>query len=289
MFHLGTDAGFFSEYNNMVLAMAWCLENEVEFSLYSADAWFGESGWGRFFKPFCQETTYSIHHRINTRMGGPVTAWNKLLSRAYKMLHPNNQLTFETWQNIRQRDWESHEYNLPQFNFQGNLQQICRRLTDMIWVYNQETKEAIQNVQNQIPLDGPYLGLHIRGGDKYQEDQLYPVSDYLSKIGEQTPVRKAFVLIDDYEAFQMAQKDFPDWELHSLVEEDETGYYHQEFMRKPKDYIYHKMVRLFASVDILKDSELFMGTFSSNPGMFMGMRMEAEKCLSVDGTKWRIW
>ena len=89
--------------------------------------------------------------------------------------------------------------------------------------------------------------------------------------------------------FKFTQKDFPEWELRTFCEEDESGYYHQEFMKMPKDYIKHKTHRLLASVDILKDAEYFIGTFSSNPGMFMGMRMDAERCLSVDGTPWRIW
>ena len=97
------------------------------------------------------------------------------------------------------------------------------------------------------------------------------------------------MLFVDYQVLMQAREDHPEWELHSLCEADEAGYFHQEFMRQPKDVIHRKTMRLFASVDILKNAELFMGTFSSNPGMFMGMRMEAAKCLSVNGSGWRIW
>lgn len=290
VFHLGTDAGFFSEYNNMVLAMAWCLENHVQFRLFSRDAWFGELGWETFFGPFCREETAGIHRLINTRMGGPKSFWAaRVLTRYYKLMHPRTRLTYEVWRNIRHRDWEQHHYDFPAINFQGNLQSLCRALTTMIWVYNHQTRQAIDQLINELHISTPYLGVHVRAGDKYQEDQLHPVSAYLESLSAFSDIRRAFVLIDDYAALQQARKDFPDWELHSLCEPDEAGYYHQVFMRQPPEFIHRKMLRLFASMEILKDAEYFMGTFSSNPGMFMGMRKEPERCLGVDGSNWCIW
>ena len=61
VFRLGIDAGFFSEFNNMILAMAWCLENEVQFVLSSRHAWFDERGWSAWFRPFVKESHRPIH------------------------------------------------------------------------------------------------------------------------------------------------------------------------------------------------------------------------------------
>ena len=41
VYHLGSEAGFFSEYNNMILAMLYCLKHKIKFVLYSKDANFG--------------------------------------------------------------------------------------------------------------------------------------------------------------------------------------------------------------------------------------------------------
>ena len=38
VYHLGCEAGFFSEYNNMVLAMLYCAKHHIRFALYSSDA-----------------------------------------------------------------------------------------------------------------------------------------------------------------------------------------------------------------------------------------------------------
>ena len=38
IFHLGSDAGFYSEFNNMILAIIYCLQYHIKFSMYSLDA-----------------------------------------------------------------------------------------------------------------------------------------------------------------------------------------------------------------------------------------------------------
>ena len=41
VFHVGESAGFFSEYNCMILVMLYCLQHKIQFKLYSRDANFG--------------------------------------------------------------------------------------------------------------------------------------------------------------------------------------------------------------------------------------------------------
>lgn len=55
IFHLGIDAGFFTEYTYMLHAMLYCLQHKIQFKLYSDDANFGwEKGWTDCFVPFCE-------------------------------------------------------------------------------------------------------------------------------------------------------------------------------------------------------------------------------------------
>src|SRR6185369_14450129 len=68
VFHLGVEAGFFSEFNNMVLAMLYCLHHQIRFVLYSDNANFKVSkGWEDFFLPFCEETRRPEHRELNNR------------------------------------------------------------------------------------------------------------------------------------------------------------------------------------------------------------------------------
>ena len=72
VFRIGESAGFFSEYNNMVLAMHYCLVNRIRFILNSKDANFSiHKGWEDFFKPFCKEYNYSLFQIYNLRFFKP--------------------------------------------------------------------------------------------------------------------------------------------------------------------------------------------------------------------------
>ena len=67
IFHLGIDAGFFTEYTYMLHAMLYCLQHKIQFKLYSDDANFGwEKGWTDCFVPFCEEVHEAFHHTYNT-------------------------------------------------------------------------------------------------------------------------------------------------------------------------------------------------------------------------------
>ena len=55
--YLGIGTGFFSEFNNMVLAILYCLVNKIKFKLYlmNAKGFPNNKGWEEFFMPFANE------------------------------------------------------------------------------------------------------------------------------------------------------------------------------------------------------------------------------------------
>ena len=63
----------------------------------------------------------------------------------------------------------------------------------------------------------------------------------------------------------------------------------KKYLKQSKSIIRKQHIKLFASIDILASSDLFIGTFSSNPGMYLGMRMDVGKTYSVDVPNWMIW
>lgn len=72
IFHIGHSAGFYSEFNNMILCLIYCKHNDIEFKLYSRDANFKiQKGWKDFFLPFCTESFNPIHSYINERQDKP--------------------------------------------------------------------------------------------------------------------------------------------------------------------------------------------------------------------------
>lgn len=68
VFYVGHSAGFFSEFNNMVLSIIYCLLHKIEFQLYSKTANFSNGiGWEEFFLPFCTQVYDDVNQFSNTR------------------------------------------------------------------------------------------------------------------------------------------------------------------------------------------------------------------------------
>jgi hypothetical protein len=189
IFHLGYDGGFFSEYNNMILAMLYCLENKIKFILYSKDANFGyKNGWTDYFLPFCEE----------------------------------------------ERD-------------------------------------------------------RFRSGDKNIETQLFDVSKYIEKTQLYSGIKDVFILTDNYLIIEDFQSQTENRNIYTLCRKEARGYFNDDFQKQNEEFKRPAHEKLFASVDILSRAYCAVGTFSSNPGMYLGMRMPNGKMLGVDMEKWQIW
>ena len=294
VFYLGYGAGFFSEYNNMILTMLYCLANKIQFVLYSENANFKyQQGWTDYFLPFCDEIKGDFHKKYNYRdYGFPHQQFGrkgKLIIKAYKLLHGVNYLTQDLWFQIRNRDSEKEIYNIPELGIiNSSLRDACRKLVNLTWNFNTETDTIIQNTVRSLKLPNEYIGLHIRRGDKFVEQDLIDTPCYLDKAKEISNIRDIFILTDDYNVISEIKKTNKEWNIYTLCKETETGYDHSKFMQENKSTIKDALINLFTSLHILGCSTYFIGTFGSNPGMFLGMKMSPEKAISVD-IDWQIW
>ena len=294
VYHLGVDAGFFSEYNNMILSIIYCLENELRFSIYSKDANFKiKNGWTDFFQPFCDEESTGLHSIINKR---PDKAYKRAIftkiDRAIiavgRNVFRNTLLMSDVWLQARSLPINK-EYRFPSLGICGNLRDVCRQLINLTWVYSKDTQMKIDVLKASLTLPADYIGLHIRGGDKFIEAAQQEEKKYIDKAMSLTDCRSAFVLTDDYSVIERLRQNYSGWEFFTLCGTEERGYFHQQFKKQSLAEKEKQLNNLFASVDIISNAQLFIGTFSSNPGMYLGMRMEASKTFSVDIAEWVVW
>jgi hypothetical protein len=294
VYHIGAAEGFFSEYNNMILSMLYCLEHKIQFNLYSKDANFKyDKGWSDYFAPFCLETGNLFHsffnRRTNSRFKNSVLGKIDLfLTKIFCAIHPSVLTTYDLWNLIRSQKL-SRSFVFPELSVSGPLKSVCRELINMTWIYNAPTKAYIENLITGLDLPSHYIGLHIRGGDKYKEALIQSVDLYVQKAESLSPLRIAFVLTDDYSVYEQLIANYPSWSFYTLCGKDERGYYNDRFKRKSPKLKKARYLKLFASMDILAKSVFFIGTFSSNPGMYLGMRMDEGKAFSVDIPEWTIW
>jgi hypothetical protein len=287
VYKVGGDVGFFGEYNNMLLAILYCLDNGIRFTIYSNHANFGyQNGWTDYFESFCAESRRSFHAKYNFRL-----IRKHLFLKCYDKVRPILKLPFLTqdlWLEIRQM--EDKTYDIPEVGIKSmGLREALHLISGHVWRFNQETRIEVSALMESVSMDAPFVGFHIRRGDKYQEYPLYPIDHYVQKAEALTDTRNAFVLTDDYRVFRLLCSKYPSWTFSTLCETREEGYFHNDFMKQSRQVTKVSLMKLLASVEILARSEHFIGTLSASPGMYLGIRMNPERCHYIDFNEWQLW
>ena len=301
VFRMGGDAGFFSEYNNMVLAMIYCLKHGIRFELYSDFAPFGlRDGWNDFFVPFGNVNRHRINKDYNTRPyvldHSNETRIRKLVKyryirAAYKFLFNIDYMTQDLWDYHRDRTFKEERFNFPMLNLHdAPLLEVTQKFIKAFWRYNDQSGPVVtSHIQSVgLPSDG-FISLHVRAGDKFVEAKLFDFSEYMKSAMKLSHNRKAFILTDDYTVVEQLKAKYPDWKFYTLCAPTERGYFHHDFIKQDKEFKHQQHLKLFANMDICANSTTFIGTYSSNPGMFMGMRIGEERCHCLDFDRWLLW
>lgn len=271
----------------MLLAQLYCLIHGIRFRLYSKGASFSSGlGWTEYFEPFCRESSSRFHQRYNVRCIGKSRVWDGY--RMVRSLFALPMLTQDLWSKLRVPN--DGPFDIEELGWSGlTLREALKRLLYMDWQYTEATKNSVDSLIFALPLSQPYIGFHIRGGDKSIEYPLVEARRYIEKAESITNIRRGFVLTDDYAIFHHLCTSYPHWFFFTLCQPSERGYFHKDLLKQSGDFIHEKHLKLFASVDVLAQSENFIGTFSSNPGMYMGLRMASEQCYGVDFNEWKVW
>jgi hypothetical protein len=292
VFRLGISAGFFSEYNNMILAMLYCLEHRIRFQLYSRDANFRiKRGWTDYFCPFTEESASRFHSEYNCRSLLEFEAKSreaKRFVRLYKALTRTSFLTHDLFEEIRVFAKTPRNFQIDHLKIDGGIQQAARALVNLTWRYNRETGEWVEHAIAELNLPDRFVGIHIRSGDKLIESTPYELAKYMDLAARSSAVRSAFIATDDFTNIEKLQKSFPDWDFRFLSRPHSRGYHQSYFDQLPSLEKRSSLLELFASVEVLARSELFVGTFTSNVGMYVGMRRERPS-IGVDSEHWFVW
>ena len=298
----------------MILCYLYCLCNDIDFVLFDSNHRFSEShDLLDFFEPFCITDNHVFNRKYNKRDFFGEMGWRTMLKDFFSKTEPSNEIpikrmkhrlvgdfykklygfdyyTYELFSSARDRRLEQKHFIHKEMGIDGDLQDSCKSIIDKLWVYKPNVQAEVMQYISSISMPNEYLGVHIRRGDKVMEYDMQDIKKYMTLLEQHSSLRVAFVLTDDYRTFLDLEKEYPDWEFHTLCEKSECGYYHDEFMKGMSiENITRRHIKLFASMDILSQSQLFVGSYSSNPGMYLGMRMGKGKVLGVDFENWRIW
>ena len=111
---------------------------------------------------------------------------------------------------------------------------------------------------------------------------------FIKQAESLSDMREGFVFTDEYDNIELMKNKYPNWTFHTLANETDHGYFHKEFLKLPTIEKRKKLINMFASRELLRNSEYAFCTFSSNVGMFLGMCM-GERAIGIDFGDWRIW
>lgn len=283
IFHLGKNAGFYSEYNGMILTMLYCLQNKIKFVLYSKDANFGfKNGWTDYFEPFCSETINIIHKYLNIRTfeTGKVRfadfnflKWHvkmAVFSALYAAIKPFKSTLFtqDIWAEVWNKNLLNQNFYFPELGINGGFIHACNKLIELTYRFNTDVKKEIFSIIEKTGLPEKYIACHIRRGDKSIEADLIPVEKYIEEL-KTLPIKDVFVSTDDYSVYKTLACNFLQWNWITLCEEKEAGYNQVSFNYLDAKSKKRAIIRLLAEVNIWSLSDVFIGTETSNLDIFL--------------------
>ena len=293
VYRFGDSAGFYSELNNMIFSMLFCLRNSIRFEINSKENIFSKKGWSDFFTAFCANNTQSWHLRFNHRhvTSRPQSIKSFVGNCYYQFLCYINEVDYLTSDIFHQARNQkvSEEINLPGLFNNLSFLECCSLMIDMVYQFNDETESEIHHFGNNTLLDKPFVGFHIRRGDKKKEAKYTPLSRYIELAEERTEIRTAFVATDDYSVFEELRDKYKDWMFFTYEENISNGYEQEDFNFLDYNTKREQLIRLFASVEVLSLSKILFCSYSSNVGMFLKMRRKHLPTVGVDYNEFIIW
>lgn len=291
VFRVGIQAGLFSEINHLFLAILFCLKNKIRFVLSSRDNNFCYAkGWEDYFLPFCEESDSKLNLKHNARSYQiqstiPNIIKTKLVRKALGV----DYLTQDIWNYLRDAKFQNETFDFPSLNISGNLVNALAIVVNNIWRYQPEIQEELDEKITTLQLPANYVGVQLRGGDKVTEAKLSPIHDYLDCIKKVTTVKDLFILTDDYKYISEIEENYSEYKTYTFCEKNEKGFSEAAYNQLNKADKRSITIKMLANTEVLYKSSAFVGTMSSNVGLFVGMRKNAKNWYNIDANNWRMW
>jgi hypothetical protein len=271
--------GFFSEFNILAYAKAWCMSRGRTLYLDHRKA---DAPWRELFSPFppsVDELEPARHSAvINLVPKAPDGAWQGMRK------------------DVRDAVLERRRVTLPAIDFDGEYEALVFRAARELFRPRPGLVQQAAEARASLGLDAvPYCAVQIRRGDKTEgyvdkkgrlvvETSAQPFAVYADCLNRLAPeVRDVLVLTDDYGAFEAAREADPDRRFHTLCAPDERGYVHADHLKKPAAARLEAFEKLIVSVMLARDSQAFAGTFWSNLSTAVCMlHRDRTRCAAID-------
>ena len=288
--YLGIGTGFFSEFNNLILAILYCLVNKIKFKLYlvNAKGFPNNKGFEEFFMPFCKELIYDADTEFNNIFNFPKNEVEVLLP-IMKYKYGISYFTTDIFYNMRYNDFRNSHFKIKELGIDGDIYNAFGIIAKNIFRFNNETKKEIYKLINNLNLPKKYIGFHIRAGDKITEAELIKPEKYIESLKKHSDIKDIFISTDDYSVVEKLKNQYGSkYNIYTLTNKKELGYNQGDFEMSNKNEKYNHLIEFFASIEILLNSELCFGSYTSNPSIFLGAVLGKEKFIEANSLDFRV-
>ena len=239
------------------------------------------------------ETKNVFHHYFNTRsVFCPSDAIGKeklvVLGALLYKIFTGRGLSCDSFYEARTYWFRKEHFMIPELSIDGDIQHATKILIDIAYRFNEKYEMKIQKMINPLHLPDKYIGIHVRGGDKVIERRLSSIKEYMDAVCKISDIKKVFIMSDDYTLYEDLVSSYPDFKFYTLTFPYERGFDLKRTHSMPKEQRDQEQVKVFASLRVMSQAEHFIGTVSSNPGMFLGMAMDPSKVHYIDTNEWII-
>lgn len=288
-------AGFYSEMNNLVLNMLWAYQNRLRFCVSCIDyPPFGRKGWGHVFRASVEETRCKLHKHINSReafLPDESHAMRVRLKNALAQLYQlftGNYLMKDGFYIPRTTLYQKETFDIAEFGTGYDLQTACQLFARIAYQFTAEMQAGIERLKEPLGLPNAYAAVHIRRGDKETERMLERIDSYMTLLAQHTTLKHVFVFTDDYDVVSDLTTAYPDYRFYTLTAPSEHGYDNRAFQGTSAAAQEAQSLKMFAAMECLAHAEEFVGTITSNPGMFIGMLKDKEHVHYIDSKEWIV-
>lgn len=279
-----SNRGFFSELNNLVLAVLYCLDNKITFKLHSAKWVSGK--WEAYFNPIFEEYKGIIPIPENVYIE---SRFDFLYSMYHKHLNKRKLLKDDIWSNMRNKTFIEKHFFYPELGINGDIFQAKRQLFNIILDYNKETAEEVFSVmETDLDFVKKSCGIHVRRGDKVngnsKEAELFEIESYINKTCEFNPEMQDFTICtDDNEVLANFKTKYPQLNYLSFCPPSRLGYFQKQYNTTKETTERRKeVINILKDAYLLTNSKLFVGTYSSNISRFVVLMRNNKNCHSLD-------
>lgn len=284
VYQFGRGVGFSAEAIGLLKSMVGCLAagRQLVVGTHPKPSGFGlGEGWGDYFANPFPTTRSRPLHLLNRHL---YPGHSRLPRWLIRVAHSTTRNLFRA---------QSMQFDplplperlvVPQLGIDLGWWDACRFCLDIMWQRRPEVAARVADIHRTFDIREPYIGVHLRRGDKVSESSYVALNAYSAAIHalEGTTTRVLIASDDASEANMLATMLRPRFDTRVLSSPEDHGYDQALFNGLPGEQRRQRTIRFIAEFEALRDAETTVVTTTSNVGCLLQYARSNHRLVSVD-------